>query len=216
MVAVPPICGKLPLGLALSSWPPRGRRLEWRYWVRSRQRPFDTPDEPDLEFSPEKAKEELRAAGYEGGITIKVSAMAEATSQSDIDLLAAQPTKVGINVQTTFTSPSAAGTTLSQGDYDFAYGPWPLASPGDIEYANYNIYLSHGFFRGGSTVDPEIDRLGEEARLGPDRNKRREYFRQFMRIVNGNAYLVYVVGLREVVVMRKNLHGFIPVNEPRG
>jgi len=181
-----------------------------------KQSSYANPDEPDPVYDPEKAKEELKLAGYEDGLTIKVAAMNDANSISDMELLQAQLASVGIRAEAEFVAVTVVGLRISQADYDFAFGPWPCANPGDIEYAQAMVYASTGFFNNGATSDPEIDTLVEQTWYEADANKRKETFWKVMRIVNENAYMVYSVAGPEIRVIRKNLHGYIPMSEPGG
>lgn len=176
---------------------------------------YETPDEPDPEYSPEKAKEELKAAGYQDGLTINLVAVNDPILQADTELLAAQLGKVGISVKTEFVPATQAGLTLNKGEYDFAYGAWPVESAGDIDYAMTQLYHSKGFFNNGTTSDPEIDTLVDSVQpLGP--NERADVYRHVMKIVVENAYMVYVVGMPQINVIRKNVRGYIPMNKPHG
>ena len=175
---------------------------------------YENPSEPDPEYNPEKAKEELKAAGYEDGITIKMKAIGDPLVQSDVELLAAQLSQVGIKVQPEFGSAASAAATLANGDYETAFGSWVTTDVGDLQYAFRLLYHSTGYFNGGSIKDPEMDSLIDQASAEPDSKKRRELYWQVMRIINENAYMLYLIGRPIIKVVRKGIHGFNTTYNP--
>jgi ABC-type transport system substrate-binding protein len=181
-----------------------------------KRNPWSDPNEPDPEYNLDKAKEELNAAGYPDGTTISVYSTTDLTDQSDAELLQAQWAKVGIKANFEFVALGVAAVKLNAGEFDFAYSSFGAAL-GDIDYVMETIFTTGGFFNGGATSDPKIDELVMRGKNEEeDFNTRRATYWEAEKIINDNFYQIWVIGIPDIVVMKKQVHGYIPRSEPGG
>jgi len=181
-----------------------------------RRSPWDNPDEPDPEYNLDKAKEEMKLAGLEDGVTINIYSTTDPTDLSDAELLLAQWAKIGVKANFEFIALVVAAVKLNAGEFDFAFGSFGAAL-GDIDYVMETIFTTGGFFNGGATKDDRIDQLVNRGKNDEaDFATRRATYWAAMRIINENFYQIWVIGQPDVVVMKKEIRGYIPRSEPGG
>lgn len=181
-----------------------------------KRNPWNNPDEPDPEYNPDKAVEEMKLAGLEDGVTINIYSTTDPLDQSDAELLQAQWSKVGIKANFEFIALAVAAVKLNAGEFDFAYGSFGAAL-GDIDYVMETIFTTGGFFNGGATKDDRIDQLVNRGKNEEEDFKtRRATYWEVQKIINENFYQIWVVGIPDIVVMKKEIHGYIPRSEPGG
>jgi len=180
-----------------------------------RQSAYNNPDQPDPEFNLEKAKAEMKLAGLEDGVTIRLSVSTDPTDQSDGELMMQQLAKIGVKCELDSVPPTGIATRAVSGSFDFLYMNFP-ADIGGMEYIMREIYHSKGVFNVGITEDPNMDAIIEKAWLEPDIGKRRELYWQVMKIAMDGVYEIPIIGVSDIAVMRKNIEGYVPISEPGG
>ncbi len=174
---------------------------------------YDNPDQPDPEFNLDKAKEEMKAAGFENGVDITLSTFNTPVVTSDGELLIEQFSKIGVNCSL-YTGSDMTAKAVN-GDFELLYTNWPT-DYSSIDYAMRQVYHSNSAFNHGVSSDPQMDALIDQAALEPDPNKRKQLYWQVMKMVVDNVYDISVSGLPQLAVMRSNVQGFIPGDQPGG
>ncbi|OQM74279.1 peptide ABC transporter substrate-binding protein [Pseudaminobacter manganicus] len=178
----------------------------WAYDKKLKPYPYD----------PEKAKELLKEAGYDGQeITFYVTeggsgmlepvAMATAI-QAD---LAAVGMKVKIETYewNTFLSKVNAGLDSKA---DMAEMAWMTNDPDTLPYLTLrtDAWPKKGGFNSGYYSNPEVDKLLEEARTSTDQAKRAELYKQMQQIVHDDAPWAFIANWKQNAVTSANVEGF--------
>jgi ABC-type transport system substrate-binding protein len=176
---------------------------------------FDDPTQADPEYDPEKATAELKAAGFENGVTVPLTITTDPVDQADAELMMAHLGKVGIKVNLDSVPMTAIAAKAVQGEFSSLYMNFP-SDIGSIEYSIREIYWSHGAFNPGLTVDADLDRAFEKAQLEVDPEQRKQYYQQVQKVSMENVYEIPVIGLAGIAIVKSSTHGWIPLSEPGG
>ncbi|KYG90550.1 hypothetical protein A0U40_06140 [[Bacillus] sp. KCTC 13219] len=176
-------------------------------------------DVPDFEYSPEKAKELLKEAGYEDtngdGIVDKNGVNLEielATHTEDpnriqvVEYLQNEFSKNGIKTRVTTTEWSTFSNNMMEGKYEVALLGW--LNLFDPDRATYNQFHSSSGNNYGKYNNPKVDALLEEGRENSEQAKRKEIYKEVATIVNEEVAYNVLLYQGYVVIHSKKLIGF--------
>jgi peptide/nickel transport system substrate-binding protein len=179
----------------------------------SRNSIYDNPDQPDPEFNLDKAKQEMKLAGLDNGISFELVASTDPVMSADAELLVQQLSKIGVNCKLVLEL--NATPRIISGNFDALMITMP-SDAGSITFMMRSVYHSKSQFNQAVLSDPQMDSLIDQAGQEPDPNKQRAIYWQVMKIIMDNAYDIPLCGLPSIAVMRKNLQGYIPASQPGG
>lgn len=167
-------------------------------------------------YDPEKAKELLDAAGYDGSeLTFYVAdggsgmldpiAMGTAI-QADLQAVG-MPTKIETYEWNTFLGKVNPGL---EGQADMAEMAWMTNDPDTLPYLTLRTEAmpAEGGFNSGYYSNPEVDSLLEEARRTTDQAARGELYKQIEKIVQEDAPWVFVANWKQSAVTSAMVQDF--------
>jgi ABC-type transport system substrate-binding protein len=148
-----------------------------------------TDDVPRYEYNPDKAKQLLKEAGYEKGITLKVltSGTVTETAQLEQEYLS----QVGIKVEFDIVDSPTLNKRRNQGDFEVSSRTLPAVNPDMIlfSYLHPDNIVPKGL-NGARYNNPVVTAKLEAARAEVDPTKRKELYAEVQRIaLEDLAYL---------------------------
>lgn len=193
----------------------RGKAVQARGPLPSNFEGF-SPDTPQYQFDPEKAKQLLAEAGYpNGGFTIKYTYETGYWWKRPLgELFQANMRDLGITVEIQELSPSVWIDMLSNPDVaEHAFGLvwWPtLVSASDYMWS---VFHSGGQgsagFNWGYYKNDEVDKLLDAAPAESDRAKRDEMYAKVQKILVDEAPAMYVYEKNYRLPVRDNVENFV-------
>lgn len=126
----------------------------------------------------EKAKELLKEAGYENGLSISITTNDNKDRSDMATAMKEQLAKVGIDATINVLEWSAFNEIIKNGDQDLFMIAWTADSP-DADTFLYPCFHSSAKGEGGNYIfleDKKVDELLEKARFEQDDAKRAEYY----------------------------------------
>ncbi|WP_052344324.1 ABC transporter substrate-binding protein [Bacillus ndiopicus] len=176
-------------------------------------------DVPDFEYSPEKAKELLKEAGYEdtngdgivekNGVDLEIELSTHTEDPNRIQVveyLQNELSKNGIKTSVTTTEWSTFSNNMMEGKYQVALLGW--LNLFDPDRATYNQFHSSSGNNYGKYNNPKVDALLEEGRKTNDQAKRQEIYKEIATIVNEEVAYNVLLYQGYVVIHSKKLVGF--------
>lgn len=176
--------------------------------------PAIQPHEVDLKL----AESLLDEAGFKPGadgtrFTLKARYNATADART-AEYIKDSLSKIGIKVDIASTDlPTYVKSVYTDRDFDFILES--LANVFDPTIGAQRIYWSKNFkvglpySNGAHYVNPRVDELLEAAAIEPDDAKRKEYFKEFQKIVYDEIPVINLYSPRNVIVHNKRVHDFL-------
>lgn len=140
-----------------------------------------TEDVPKYEYDPEKAKELLAQAGYNGEEIGLVYSASTIKTSSWATTIQAFLNAVGINVRMEGVDTATAYSRAASYDYDMCYFEYTvsLANPAT---AIWGLFRSDGTYNGAQYFSDELDALCLEAMASPTEEHQREVLEEINKI----------------------------------
>lgn len=159
-------------------------------------------------YDVEKAKEYLAAAGYPDGLTIDVVANSRDTYYKPAEIVQAQLSEVGINLNMEKMESNAWFEDVWRaGNYGMSILLFscPMA---DVLYY-YQMFTTGGTENFGQVVCPELDEAYERARTTTDLDARAEACYDVVKAFGDHAICVPIFNMDKVMAADSNLNGFV-------
>jgi peptide/nickel transport system substrate-binding protein len=167
-------------------------------------------------YDPEKAKELLKEAGYDGSkltfyVTEGGSGMLDPVAMGTA--IQADLEAVGMDVEiqsfewNTFLGQVNPGL---EGKADMAEMAWMTQDPDTLPFLalRTDAWPDKGGFNSGYYSNPEVDKLLEAARVETDQAKRAEMYKKMQEIVHDDAPWVFVANWKQNAVSTAAVEGF--------
>lgn len=167
------------------------------------------PDTPRYTYSPDKARQLLREAGYPNGIPqdeLTLLGIADIVQYRNLATVVHQQlTQAGIRVKLDLKEWTVMHGEMIAGRFDIGlYGVGGLSTP---DKALYRFHSSDPNNHGNYS-NPRVDALLDEARRSSDQEHRAKLYAEVQQIVYEEAPWVFI-GYREIsAATRKNVHGY--------
>ncbi|TPW27841.1 ABC transporter substrate-binding protein [Martelella alba] len=167
-------------------------------------------------YDPEKAKELLKEAGYDGKeltfyVTEGGSGMLEPQAmatqiQADLEAVG-MPVKIETYEWNTFLGKVNPGL---EGKADMAEMAWMTNDPDTLPFLTLRTeaFPDKGGFNSGYYSNPEVDKLLEEARTATDQDKRAALYVKMQDIVHDDAPWLFVANWKQNAVTKASVEDF--------
>ena len=176
----------------------------------------NNPDIKPLPYDPQAARQKLASAGYANGITIPLACRSTSSSLQSCEIYQAMLKEVGINAEI---------KPLPSSDY---WGPFGFIKSVGLGPNGFNqrpdphiiiqwIFHSDGYFNLKRMVNPEVNRLIEDASATYDLAKARQLYSQMAVKVAEDAWWTFHTYSKIYVAMNKRVfnHTVYTDNFPR-
>lgn len=168
------------------------------------------------EHDVDKAKELI--ADYEERTGSQLKVTLTTTSSPEViegaQLLQGQAEEFGVEVNLKSVDQGTIINNAISGDFQFVL--WTNSHPGGDPDEQYLWWKSGSPTNFGRITDPEIDRLLDEGRVEPDREKRQEIYGDVMRQFADQAWNVWSTYTVEALATAPNVNGILPPETPSG
>lgn len=161
------------------------------------------------DYNPEKAKELLKEAGFEGGFTTTITTDENQVRRDIAEMVQAQLGEVGITVEIVTLERGAYIDKVIAGELDMFVLGW--STFGDPDYALYASFHSSMHGAGGNMsfyTNPEVDALLEEGRTSVEDADRLAAYTEAQEIIWEESPCVFLQHDTEVTAYNANLKGF--------
>lgn len=158
----------------------------------------------------EKAKQLLAEAGYADGFDITISHNEDQVRGDICEMVQAQLSEVGINVEIETLEWGAFIERVYEGSMQMFTLGWS-ASSGDPDVALYSCFHTDNFGAGGNMSfysNPEVDELLVKGRVSNDDAVRKEAYMKAQEIIWDESPYVFLQHDTEITAYNKNLQGF--------
>lgn len=138
-----------------------------------------------ITFNPEKARELIKGAGYQEGLTIKIYLTSDQEVLDILEVIQGYLADVGINAELTQLEWSAYKEAINRGEPDAFWLSW-WADYSDPENFLFPLFHSSNFGAGGNRtrfINAEVDILIEKGQRSIDSGKRNEYYQRAERLI---------------------------------
>lgn len=155
-----------------------------------------------------RAKELLTAAGYPNGFSLSCITSDKATLRRELELVASQLSRVGIQVQIQNLDMGTYNTRNRQNQFEMALEDITIMTP-DTDSAVY-WFLHSGTVGWHGHRNAELDALLDGARIEQESARRAEMYRRIIELALEEVPYVYTAHSNLVRVWRKGLAGYEP------
>lgn len=160
----------------------------------------------------ELARELLRAAGQEGGFTLRYLYGPVYPEWEQVGLvLQAQLAELGIRLELEPLAYATMRARLDEGDFDIAIGNWTPDFADPYMFMNYWFGSAFGGLAGNRSfyANERVDRLIRQAAVTTDVAERTRLYQEAQRIVVEEAAYVYLYQQQYQVAMRDVVEGYV-------
>ncbi len=169
-------------------------------------------------YDPDRARQELAAAGYSEGLSIEMTYPGHAYGDqyiTGLQLLQAQLKTVGIDLQLLSEDKGDWNAKRRKGDY---YLGLQQASSveADMDSWLFGSMYSKSRYNYNGINDPEMDRLVLAQRAEPDPEKRRALLRQIVTYMMNNVYSIPIGNIPESELWQPYVHNYAPFEFNKG
>ncbi|ACZ75036.1 glutathione ABC transporter substrate-binding protein [Dickeya zeae] len=177
---------------------------------------FSSQSEPNYTYSPAKAKELLKEAGYENGLELKLWVSNATSAVRSAQFFKQQLEQVGIKVTVT---PMDSGTRNEklfgvkdpkQAEFDLYYGGWS-PSTGDADWALRPLFATESWVPKAYNVsyysNPDVDKAIVAGLATSDNSKRAAAYADAQKLIWKDAPVVFLGVPDNLVGKVKNLSG---------
>lgn len=161
------------------------------------------------EYNPEKAKELLKAAGFENGFEVSFIYLANTTNNMFAEMLQAMWAEVGVTLVLEPTESGTLSTMLNSGDYQVgtAATDMKMCDAGEGLYSFF-----HSSSRGSSTDrtwlnDPDVDAILDEIVTTLDADKRAELVYEAQAMIHDLCPMIYICHPWRVYGVQSDVRG---------
>lgn len=162
------------------------------------------------EYDINKAKELMKEAGYEDGVSITLVTSDRVERINMAEVIQSQLKGIGVDMDIQVLEYGAYAEVTGKGDHQMFIGGWGNAT-GDGDYNQYNLFHSSSHGNAGNQffyTNEEVDGLIEEARRETDDEKRKAIYEQTMKIEIDEAVYVPIRNYEQMVVYNNDVEGF--------
>jgi ABC-type transport system substrate-binding protein len=148
---------------------------------------------PDHKRDLDKAKALLKEAGYPNGLDVPMVAISTWNYLvRSAEIAQAQLAEIGMRVKLDISDMSSHMAMLKKGEYKFGTFSSPVVADPDFYYSMYFTPGGgiHPYVMGGAYNNPKVTELLKKGREVLDRNKRKEYYTEALRIINHEDFPV--------------------------
>jgi peptide/nickel transport system substrate-binding protein len=156
---------------------------------------------------PKKAKELLKAAGYDR-VKFEITFGNNTTMQQVYELIQAMGADAGFDISLRPVEFAALQSALARGDFEVGQSGWSgrVDPSGNI----YQYITTKGSLNDGKFSNAEADKLLNEARAESDESKRKVLYGKAMDIVHAEDPILYLFYLPWTFGVQKKVQGFVP------
>ena len=176
------------------------------------------PDLPSYSYNPLKAQELLDNSGYPAGpdgvrLRLEMKTSTEQIARELAAVLQEQLRQVGIALEIRSYEFATFYADITQGNFDLYSLRWVAGNddPDIFEYCFHSKKIPPAGANRGHYVNPEVDRLIEQARSSADLADRRQKYAQIQQILNRDLPYIHLWYVDNVAVYDRrltNLHLF--------
>lgn len=161
-------------------------------------------------FDPAKARELVKAAGYDGTVLTLFATAKKANIQRAVELLQADWARVGIQVKPQLMELGELYKRTGNGDHDLALLSWYSDNGDPDNFLTPNLSCA-GDTGGGNKAhwcNKAFDSLLDQARASNDLKQRTTLYRQAQKLLHEEMGLIPLVNAQESVAVDKRVSGF--------
>ena len=208
----------------------------WKRFLNNRVEPSDGPVPPGVEgrletpfayaFNLEKAKRLLAEAGYPGGIDPKTGkrleititvGRANQTAREEVELMQSFYNRIGIRLEPRYMTWNAYLDTVNRGDVTLFMLGWI----GDYPDAENFLQMFHSKnvspgANHGNYVNPEFDKLYDQAMASSDPEERSRFWRAAQEIVREDCPWIFLHFPKAYSLSWDHVGNYIPTDFPYG
>jgi peptide/nickel transport system substrate-binding protein len=155
----------------------------------------------------EKAKELLKAAGYER-VKVEISFGNNTIMQQVFELIQAMGAEAGFDITLRPMEFAALQSTMARGDFELAQAGWSgrVDPSGNI----FQYVACKGSLNDGKFCDQAMNDLLVQARQELDTGKRKQLYSQFLQQMQEKRPIIYTFYLPWTFGLQKRVQGFVP------
>ncbi|HSI60546.1 MAG TPA: ABC transporter substrate-binding protein [Ideonella sp.] len=159
---------------------------------------------------PEKAKQLLKAAGYDGSELVLFATAKDSSVQRAVELLQADWARVGVKVKVQLMELGELYKRTGQGEQDLALLSWfsDNGDPDNFFTPNLSCAAAEGGGNKSHWCNKAFDSLLDKARTTPDLKQRTALYRQAQKLLHDETGLIPLVNAQEVIAVDKRVKGF--------
>ncbi len=163
------------------------------------------------DYNMDKAKELLKEAGYENGMTVSFSYLSNSTMNMLAGLLQQMWSEIGVTLELKPTESGALTSALNKGDFELACvgSSFPIMEAGDQLYNMFHTSKMYSGSARSELSDPEVDALLEQIVKTTDSDERCKLVQEVSEKIHELSPIIYIGYTKNVLGASSKMRGFV-------